>query len=53
MMFFTGGILVPTPCASQQISFENEFSQMDLVGRLIRCLYSSNAPVVGSMKTFS
>ena len=32
MMFVPDGILVPTPCASQPISFANDFFQMDLVG---------------------
>ena len=50
MVFVPAGILVPTPCASRPISFANEFSQMALVGPLIICLYSSDAPVVGSMK---
>ena len=52
MVFVPDVILVPTPCASRPISFANEFSQMDLVGPLIICLYSSDAPVLGSMTTF-
>ena len=52
MMFVPDGLLVPTPCASWPISFANEFHQMDLVGPLIICLYSSDAPVLGSMTTF-
>ena len=35
MMFVQDGIRVPTPCASQPISFANEFSQMALFGPLI------------------
>ena len=53
MVFVPDGILVPTPCASQPISFANEFTQMALVGLITRCLYSSDAPVVGSMSTFA
>ena len=53
MVFVPDGILVPTTFASQPISFANEFSQIALVGPLTRCLYSSDAPVVGSMKTFA
>ena len=53
MVFVPYGILVPTPCASRPISFANEFPQIALVGPLIRCLYSSDSPVVGSMKTFA
>ena len=47
------GIHVPTPCASRFISFANEFSHMDIVGTLIICLYSRDAPVVGSMTTLA
>ena len=50
MVFVPDGILVPTPWDGRHISFANEFSLMALVGPLIRCLYSSDAPVVGSMK---
>ena len=53
MMFVPDDILVPTTCASQPISFANEFSQMALVGPLTICLYSSDAPVVGSMAKFA
>ena len=53
MVFVPDGILVPTPCASRTISFANGFSQTALVGPLIRCLYYSDAPVVGSMTTFA
>ena len=53
MVFVPDGILVPTPCASRPISFANEFYQMALVCPLTRCLYSSDAPVVGSMTTFA
>ena len=52
MVFVPDNILVPTPCASRTILFANEFYQMDLVGPLIRCLYSSDSPVVGSITTF-
>ena len=53
MVFVPGGILVLNPCASQQISFTNDFFQMALVGLLSRCLYSSDAPVFGSMTKFA
>ena len=53
MVFVPEGILVPTPCASWTISFVNDFSQMDLVGPLIICLYYRDAPVVGSTTTFA
>ena len=53
MEFFPDGILVPTPCSSRPISFANEFFQMASVVPLIRCLYSSDAPVVGSMAIFA
>ena len=49
IIFVTAGILVLTPCASRTISFAIKFSQMALVGSLIICLYSRDAPVVGSM----
>ena len=39
--------------AIRPISFADEFSQMALVGPLTRCLYYSDAPVVGSMTTFA
>ena len=53
MVFVPDVILVPTPYASSPISFANVFSQMDLVSPLTRFLYSSDAQVVGSMKTFA
>ena len=53
MVFVPDVILVPTPCASRPISFANGFSLITLVGTLNRCLYSSDAPVVGSMTTFA
>ena len=53
MVFVPDGILVLTPCASRPIVSANKFSQMDLVGPLIICLYSRDAPVVGSMTKFS
>ena len=43
------GIIVTNTCAIRTISFTNEFSQMDLVGPLIRCLYSRDAHFVESM----
>ena len=52
MVFVPDGTLVQTLCASQPISFENEFYHMSLVDPLIICLYYSDAPVVGSMKKF-
>ena len=52
MVFVQDGIIVPTPFASRPISFANKFFQMDLVGPLTIYLYSSDAPVVGSMTTF-
>ena len=53
MVFVTDEMRVPTPFSSRPISFANEFSQMALVGTLIICLYSSDAPVAGSMRTFT
>ena len=53
MVFFPDDILVITPCFSCHISFANEFSQIYLVGPLSICLYSSDDPVVGSMKKFA
>ena len=53
MVFVPDGIRVPTPCASHPISFANEFSQMSLVGLLIRCLHYSYASVVDSMTTLA
>ena len=52
-VFFPYGIIVTTPWASLPILFASEFFQMDLVGPLIRCLYSSDSSVVGSMTTFA
>ena len=52
MLFVPDGILVPNTCVSRTIPFANEFSQITLVGPLIRCLYYSYAPVIGSMKNF-
>ena len=43
------GILVPTLCAIRKISFAKEFPQMAIFGPLIRCLYSRDSPIVGSM----
>ena len=53
MVFVPDGIVVPNPFSSRPISFANEFSQMALCGPLIRCLYSSDAPAVGSIKKFA
>ena len=53
MVFVPDGILVTTTCASWPISFANEFSQIALVSPLIRCLYSSDSPVLGSMTKFA
>ena len=53
MVFIPDVVLVPTPWASRTISFSNEFYQMDLVGPLIRFLYSSDAPVFRSITTLS
>ena len=39
-------------CASRPVLFANEFSQLNLVGPLIICLYYSDAPAVGFMTTF-
>ena len=40
-------IIVTTTCASWTIYFESKFYQMDLVGPLIICFHSRDAPVVG------
>ena len=53
MVFVPDEILAPTPCASCTISFANEFTLMTLFGPLIICLYSIDAPVVGSMTTLA
>ena len=53
IVFVHDGILVPSPCDIQLVSFANKFSQVALVGPLIWCLYSSDALVVGSMTTFA
>ena len=50
-MLVSDGIIVPNPCYIWSVSFENEFSHMDIVGPLIRCLYFKYATVVGSMTT--
>ena len=52
MVFVTDGIIVTNLFDSRPISFANKFSQMGLVGPLIRCLYSRGAPVVGSITIF-
>ena len=41
MVFVSDGILVPNIYASRTISFANKFPQMDLLGPLIRSMYSS------------
>ena len=41
------------PWAIQSISFANDFPQMDFIDPLIRCMYSRDAPVVGSITTLS
>ena len=40
IMLVPDGILVPIPIASRPISFTNKFPQMNIVGILIRYLYS-------------
>ena len=45
------GIVVPTTCAIQTISFANKFYQIAFVGTSIILLYYRDAPVVGSMNT--
>ena len=43
------GILVPTPLARRPSSLANDVAQIPLVVLCMRCLYSRDAPIFGSM----
>ena len=49
IVLFPVGILVPTPCARRPKSLAKAVSHIDLSGPFIRCLYSIEAPVIGSI----